>query len=202
MRIPLRVRQGPAFREARVYAHLYSPTLGVARTLDFLVDTGASGSLISERDAAILGIDYEKLELLEQPIFGIGGTAPAYRINSESKLVFRTLEGGRYLLSLPNIIVTKVAMADERVRKFVFDQTPSLLGMDAIERFRFVLTKDYGYLEHGTDGLEPGDSVVYKSEHGETIAKAPGLKEAYSRRKTAKIGFEDFEKMTDEVLGD
>lgn len=33
-------------------------------------------------------------------------------------------------------------------------------------------------------------------------SKQPGLKGAYSRRKTARISFEDFEKMTDEVLDD
>ena len=52
-------------------------------------------------------------------------------------------------------------------------------------------------------GLKPGDQVVYKAEHGRiTVVKIPGLKEAYSRRKTAKISFEEFEKMTAEVLGE
>ena len=45
--------------------------------------------------------------------------------------------------------------------------------------------------------------MVYKAEHGRiTVVKIPGLKEAYSRRKTAKVSFEEFEKMTAEVLGD
>ncbi len=51
-------------------------------------------------------------------------------------------------------------------------------------------------------GLKPGDHVVYKAEHGRIeIIKIPGLKEAYTRRKFAKISFEEFENMTEEVLG-
>ncbi len=50
-------------------------------------------------------------------------------------------------------------------------------------------------------GLKPGDQVVYRAEHGRIeVFKIPGLKEAYSRKKFAKITVDEFEKMTDEVL--
>lgn len=52
-------------------------------------------------------------------------------------------------------------------------------------------------------GLRPGDQVVYKAEHGRIeVVKIPGLREAFSRRKTAKITFKEFENMTGEVLGE
>jgi bifunctional DNA-binding transcriptional regulator/antitoxin component of YhaV-PrlF toxin-antitoxin module len=52
-------------------------------------------------------------------------------------------------------------------------------------------------------GLKPGDHVVYKADHGRIeVVKIPGIREAYSRKKTAKITFEEFEKMTGEVLGE
>jgi bifunctional DNA-binding transcriptional regulator/antitoxin component of YhaV-PrlF toxin-antitoxin module len=52
-------------------------------------------------------------------------------------------------------------------------------------------------------GLKPGDQVVYKADHGRIeVVKIPGLREAFSRRKTAKITFEEFENMTGEVLGE
>src|SRR5712692_7042438 len=51
-------------------------------------------------------------------------------------------------------------------------------------------------------GLRPGDIVVYTADHGRLeVVKVPGLREAFSRRKTAKITSEEFEKMTQESLG-
>jgi len=50
-------------------------------------------------------------------------------------------------------------------------------------------------------GLKPGDQVVYKAYHGRIeVVKIPGLREAFSRRNTAKIPFEEFDNMTGEVL--
>ena len=52
-------------------------------------------------------------------------------------------------------------------------------------------------------GLKPGDRVIYRAEPGRIeIVKIPGLREAYSRRKIAKVSFEEFENMTGEVLGE
>ena len=52
-------------------------------------------------------------------------------------------------------------------------------------------------------GLKPGDKVVYRADPGRIeIVKIPGLREAYSRRKIAKVTFEEFENMTGEVLGE
>ncbi len=51
-------------------------------------------------------------------------------------------------------------------------------------------------------GIRPGDVVVYKADHGRLeVVKVPGLREAFSRRKTAKITSEEFEKMTQESIG-
>lgn len=52
-------------------------------------------------------------------------------------------------------------------------------------------------------GLKPGDQVVYKADHGRIeVVKIPGLREAFSRRKTTKVTFEEFENLTSEVLGE
>jgi hypothetical protein len=49
--------------------------------------------------------------------------------------------------------------------------------------------------------LKPVDQVIYKSDHRRIeVVKIPDLREAFSRRKTAKITFEEFERMTGEVL--
>jgi bifunctional DNA-binding transcriptional regulator/antitoxin component of YhaV-PrlF toxin-antitoxin module len=52
-------------------------------------------------------------------------------------------------------------------------------------------------------GLKPGDRVVYNADRGRIeVVKIPGLREAFSRKKIAKITFEEFENMTGEVLGE
>jgi len=52
-------------------------------------------------------------------------------------------------------------------------------------------------------GLKPGDQVVYKADHGRIeVVKIPGLREAFSRKKIAKVTFEEFENMTGEALGE
>ena len=52
-------------------------------------------------------------------------------------------------------------------------------------------------------GLKPGDHVIYKANHGRIeVVKIPGLREAFSRKKIARITFEEFENMTGEVLGE
>lgn len=50
-------------------------------------------------------------------------------------------------------------------------------------------------------GLKPGDQVVYKANRGRIeVVKIAGLREAFSRKKTARITFEELEDMTSEVL--
>jgi len=52
-------------------------------------------------------------------------------------------------------------------------------------------------------GLKPGDHVIFKADHGRIeVVKIPGLREAFSRKKIAKITFEEFENTTGEVLGE
>ncbi len=122
--------------------------MGIGHSIFFLVETGAARSLVSERDAKVLGIDYSKLELRkDEPSIGVGGTSPLYKIRRECKLTFRTSDGQLHAESLPDFNVTKVEIADEKVRKAVFDLIPSLLGMEVLERFKLYFNKDLAYLE-------------------------------------------------------
>lgn len=150
MRIPLDVRYEPLAktRQIRVVSHFSCFNLGIGHSIFFLVDTGAVRSLISERDAKILEIDYSKLELRkDQPNIGVGGTSPLYKIKAECKLTFRTSDGQLHAESFPDFNVTKVEIADENIRKSVFNMIPSLLGMEVLERFKLYFNKDVAYLE-------------------------------------------------------
>ena len=112
-----------------------------------MVDTGASRSLLSERDARILGIDYNRLELRKEPLVGLGGTLPVYETPGECSLTFRTVERKEHAESFPHFDVVKVEIEDEKTRRIVFNLIPSLIGMDLLPRFKFYATKDVAYLE-------------------------------------------------------
>jgi len=121
--------------------------LGIGGPVYFLVDTGATNSLISEKDAKILGIDYAKLDLQERRLTGLGGTAPVYKTKAECKLTFRTFDKTGHVETLPNFDVTRVDIEDEKERATVFNLIPSLIGMELLERFTLVATKNGAYLE-------------------------------------------------------
>ena len=111
------------------------------------MDTGATNSLISQKDAKILGIDYAKLDLQEQRLTGLGGTAPVYRIKAECKVTFKTSDKTGHVETLPSFDVTKVDIEDEKERTLVFNLIPSLIGMELLERFTLVAAKNGVYLE-------------------------------------------------------
>ena len=149
MRIPCDIRFNPTTnqRQIRVLSWFSCFDLGIGDPVYFLIDTGATRSLLSEKDAKILGIDYSKLELQEGRNIGLGGTAPVYRIKCECKLTFRISEREFHVEPLPDFDVTKVEIEDEKERRLVFNSIPSLIGMELLERFRLVATKNEAYLE-------------------------------------------------------
>lgn len=103
--------------------------------------------MLSERDAKKLEIDYATLELQKEPAVGLGGTSPIYRIKRECKLTFVDSERKPYLVTLSEFDVTKVEIEDQRTRQLVFNLIPSLIGMDILEDFKVVATRDMAYLE-------------------------------------------------------
>ena len=62
-----------ALEGAYVDAVVESETLHIYATVEFLIDTGATKTTISDKDAIRLGIDYETLEKLGKGMLGIGG---------------------------------------------------------------------------------------------------------------------------------
>ena len=72
-----------------VNAHLISESLGIDETLEFAVDTGASRTVILDKDAITLGIDYNKLKRYESDFIGIGGSIKTYIIE-DSILLFKS----------------------------------------------------------------------------------------------------------------
>ncbi len=133
----------PGFLEARfsppapsVAAEIESPALQ-RRPLVFLMDTGASVTVLLDRDVERLGIDWDGLVKAKRQLGGIGGFVET-RIMKDARVFFRTSSGG--------IVKERVAVyaarhslkaLDERTRRSVM-LMPSLLGRDILEKYRVV----------------------------------------------------------------
>ena len=66
--------------------------LVIQGTVEFLMDTGASRTMLSDEDAISLGISYSKLVKLKQGLVGIGGPVTTYQL-SNVELIFRKETG-------------------------------------------------------------------------------------------------------------
>jgi len=110
----------------------------ISGPIRMVVDTGASRTTISERDAIRLGIDYETLTCPEDnSVIGIGGTC-LYYLTGEVALVFRVSRDSWHTERLDSVLVLK-SNDDEMAALRV----PSLLGRDILSRYsvRFTRTK-------------------------------------------------------------
>ena len=76
-----------ALEAAYVDAVLESEALHIFVSIEFLVDTGATKTTISDRDAVRLGIDYLTLEKINKGMLGIGGAVDVYMLK-DSSLIF------------------------------------------------------------------------------------------------------------------
>jgi predicted aspartyl protease len=113
--------------------------LEIIATIRFLVDTGASRTVISDKDAVKLGIDYNKLKKLEDGMIGIGGQVETFLMDNV-ELLFKS-DGGIHVEKL-DILVLKHREMDEKIKKI-----PSLLGRDIMNRYALSLNAKRNLVE-------------------------------------------------------
>ena len=107
--------------------------LKVTGVVDFLIDTGAGQTILSERDAKRLGLSYQNFPS-GRPAVGVGGVANTYRINKKVTFYFETVDGGIYRAVRRGIEVLEEPGEEK--------QLPSLLGLEFLEELHFKLTYD------------------------------------------------------------
>lgn len=106
--------------------------------VDFLIDTGASRTLIFDLDAENLGIDYSELKRSPNPIRGIGAeNVPVYELGY-SELVFK--QGNSSFVEGLNILVVKHDYTTEIEKKQVME-LPSIIGMDMLINYKISYRK-------------------------------------------------------------
>jgi hypothetical protein len=123
-------------------------SLRIRRPLHFHIDTGASVTVLLDKDASYLGIDVGRLKRAERPLGGLGGTIDTHVIEDAS-LLLMTEEGKVVEEKLRLYLGIHDARRLSNDEKALIARMPSLLGRDIIYRFRLVCDKNQNqiYLE-------------------------------------------------------
>jgi hypothetical protein len=128
LRIPCFFKSGP-LEAAYVNAIFDSEALHTYATLEFLIDTGATKTTISDKDVIRLGIDYEALEKLDKGMLGIGGPVDTY-ILKEAKLAFHKKDKQTHVEHLESLCFLRHSEVTERILRI-----PSILGRDILNKY-------------------------------------------------------------------
>jgi hypothetical protein len=113
-----------------------------------MIDTGASATIILDRDVERLGLDWNRLTPADHQLGGIGGSVET-RLIPDGTLSF-TATSGNTVRERLKIYVARhdLKAVGRKVRRSIMFM-PSLLGRDVIEKYRFVYDKSRSqvYLE-------------------------------------------------------
>lgn len=120
-----------------VKAILVSEGLHKSKLLDLHIDTGASSSIILDKDLKYLRLNVGELKKAERNVGGVGGMIDTYVIE-DANLMFRTEDGSLCKEELKMLVgAHDLAKLDAESRKLILFM-PSLLGRDVLRRYRVV----------------------------------------------------------------
>ncbi|MEW5694000.1 MAG: retroviral-like aspartic protease family protein [Candidatus Hydrogenedentota bacterium] len=106
------------------------------QSINFLLDTGASRTVISDKDAIFLKVDYDKLRKSSEKMFGIGGSVETY-ILDDTILIFKT-NIGQLELKLPVLFLKHNIETMKKDDSIKILRIPSLLGRDVINKLKLI----------------------------------------------------------------
>ena len=106
-----------------VPALLTIPSLQLSADTAFLVDTGADGTLLALRDAALMGVDVGLLPA-GPPSTGVGGTVRTVQAPATITLGEHTYD-----------LTLRIVAPETRAQRLALARIPSLLGRDILARF-------------------------------------------------------------------
>ena len=101
----------------------------IRRKVSFLIDTGSPITILSERDARKLKLNFSKLKPANDNIMGLGGFAETYILNRVILHFFT--KTSMIDVPLKELFVYKNVAKDEDI----VNQIPSLLGRDVLKEF-------------------------------------------------------------------
>ena len=114
---------------------------------NFIIDTGAQITAITEIEADRLNIEYQDLPLASKPTISVGGKGFA-RILKEVIFIFNTINGSTQEFLMEEIHIMGIPKPKDRpMLRFI----PNLLGTDFLKKYNIKLVADYNanetYLE-------------------------------------------------------
>lgn len=120
-----------------VEAILVSKGLHITKLVDLHIDTGASSSIILDKDSRYLRLNVTELKKAERDVGGVGGMIDTYIIE-DANLMFRTEDGSLCKEKLKMLVgAHDLAKLDVQSRKLILFM-PSLLGRDVLRRYRLI----------------------------------------------------------------
>jgi len=115
---------------------LTSKSLGIHNFLDLHIDTGASATIILDKDMRYLRLSVASLRKAARNIGGIGGLIDTYLID-DAVMMFKTEEGMLHEERLSLLVgVHRLERLAEEERRVIM-RLPSLLGRDILRKFKF-----------------------------------------------------------------
>lgn len=120
------------------------PQLDINSPVRMVVDTGASRTVISERDAMRLNIDYSTLKP-EADALGVGGLVRCYS-TGQAALTFKVSSNSWHTERLDSLHFLKCE-SDDPIERLASLRLSSLLGIDILDRYSVRLTRTRIYLE-------------------------------------------------------
>lgn len=128
------------FARPYVLAKIIFPKFDISEHLEFLVDSGADSTMISERDAMRIGLDYTKLEKSKKDVGGIGGKAETYVAEVIIKIQRDFVERVKVLV-IKHLIPEDMKEEERKELVNLYRRIPSILGRDIIDNFGLFMHK-------------------------------------------------------------
>lgn len=113
--------------------------------LTLAVDTGCTRTTIMDKDAAVLNLNYRKLDKVDKGILGIGGKSRGWFLG-EITINFPTSEPPNHAEHLPSILISKHIARTEKRRNEI-NAVPSVLGLDLLRKSRIAFDSQGVILE-------------------------------------------------------
>ena len=110
--------------------------------VDFVVDSGAVYSAISEKEATIMGLNSSSLPYSKGNAVGFGGIFKNRMINRKVILTFGA-DDNEYTIScgcFKVVCVPPTLQGEEREKMMRY--TPNILGMDILRQFKTTISKN------------------------------------------------------------
>ncbi len=123
-----------------ILAELDFPKLEIEnQEVEFLIDTGADVTMLSEKDAIRLGMDFSKLEKAKKDLGGLGGRAATYF--AEAAIKIQSFKSQIRIVVIRHEIPKTLAAEEQQDLKRFYQRIPSILGRDVLDNFGLFINK-------------------------------------------------------------